>query len=72
MSAELKAVWPMSLNAPAGTLEAKRPDVDNGLDVPDPSRYYSREFMELEWQRLWPRVWLIAGVVSDMPEEGDY
>jgi len=72
MSAELKAVWPMSLNAPADSLEAKRPDVDNGLDVPDPSRYYSREFMELEWQRLWPRVWLIAGVVSDVPEEGDY
>jgi hypothetical protein len=28
--------------------------------------------MALEWQRLWPRVWLLAGVVSDIPEAGDY
>jgi len=72
MAANLKAVWPMSLNAPADSLEAKQPQVDNGLDVPDPSRYYSREFMAKEWQQLWPRVWLLAGVVSDVPEAGDY
>ena len=65
MAANLKAVWPMSLNAPADSLEAKQPEVDNGLDVPDPSRYYSREFMAKEWQQLWPRAWLLAGVVSD-------
>ena len=28
--------------------------------------------MALEWQKLWPRVWLLAGVASDIPEEGDY
>ena len=28
--------------------------------------------MQLEWEHLWPRVWLLAGVVSDIPEEGDY
>jgi len=67
-----KVDWPMSLNAPPDSLEAKQPAVDDGLDVPDPSRYYSREFMAQEWQRLWPRVWLLAGVTSDIPEEGDY
>ena len=36
MAANLKPVWPMTLNAPSGTLEAKQPDVDNGLDVPRP------------------------------------
>lgn len=59
-------------DAPAGSLEAKQPPVDNGLDVPDPSRYHSPEFMRKEWERLWPRVWLLAGVTSDIPEEGDY
>jgi phenylpropionate dioxygenase-like ring-hydroxylating dioxygenase large terminal subunit len=72
VAANLKAVWPMSLQAPAGSLEAKQPDVDNGLDVPDPARYYSREFMELERARLWPRAWLLAGVTSDIPEDGDF
>lgn len=59
-------------NAPADSLEAKRPPVDNGLDVPDPSRYFSPDFMRKEWERLWPRVWLLAGVTADIPEEGDY
>jgi phenylpropionate dioxygenase-like ring-hydroxylating dioxygenase large terminal subunit len=72
MAVNYKVEWPMSLRAPRGTLEAKQPDVDNGLDVPDPSRYYSREFMQREWSQLWPRVWLLAGVESDVPEEGDY
>ena len=72
MSANLKAVWPMNVGGAQGSLEAKRPDVDNGLDVPDPARYYSAEFMAKEWRNLWPRVWLLAGVASDIPEEGDY
>ncbi len=36
MSANYKVEWPMSLHAPAESLEAKQPAVDNGLDVPDP------------------------------------
>jgi phenylpropionate dioxygenase-like ring-hydroxylating dioxygenase large terminal subunit len=35
-------------------------------------RYTSRAFAELEWERLWPRVWLLAGRASDAPEPGDY
>src|SRR5262249_10165575 len=72
MAVNYKVDWPMSLGAPRDSLEAKQPDIDNGLDVPDPSRYYSREFMQLEWQRLWPRTWLLARVGSDIPEAGDY
>lgn len=65
---------PIVLNpaAPADSLEAKRPPVDNGLEVPDPARYYSREFMEKEWKHLWPRIWLLAGVTADIKEAGDY
>ena len=28
--------------------------------------------MDREWDRLWTRTWLIAGVASDIPEPGDY
>ena len=28
--------------------------------------------MAREWDRLWTRAWLIAGVVSDVQEPGDY
>jgi len=59
-------------DAPTDSLEAKQPHVDNGLNVPDPSRYFSPEFMRKEWERMWPRVWLLAGVTSDIPEDGDY
>jgi len=64
--------FPLDLGAPDGSLEAKAPPIDNGLDVLDPSRYYAAEFMQREWARLWPRVWLLAGVTSDIPEPGDF
>lgn len=35
-------------------------------------RYTTREFAELEWQRMWTKVWLMAGRASDIPEPGDY
>ncbi len=72
MSANFKAAWPMNLHGPAGSLEVKLADVDNGVDVPNPERYYSAEYMKKEWQHLWPRVWLLAGVTPDIPEHGDY
>ena len=70
MAVNYKVEFPMSLHAPEDSLEAKQPPVDNGLDVPNPSRYSSKAFMKLEWERLWPRVWLLAGVTSDIPESG--
>ncbi len=36
------------------------------------NRYASREFMELEWERLWTKVWMIGGLVAQLPEQGDY
>ena len=35
-------------------------------------RYTSRAFAELEWERMWTKVWLLAGRESDIPEPGDY
>ena len=41
-------------------------------DPIDGERYYSREFAQKEWDRLWTRIWHIAGRTADIPEEGDY
>lgn len=35
-------------------------------------RYTCREFAALEWERMWTRVWLLAGRASDAPNAGDY
>ena len=35
-------------------------------------RYTSRDFARLEWERMWTRVWLVAGRESDVPRPGDY
>jgi len=64
--------FPLDLGAPEGSLEGRSPPIDNGLDVPDPSRYYAPEFMQKEWERLWPNVWLLAAVTADIREPGDF
>ncbi len=64
--------WIVNPELPEASLEGKQPPVDNGTGRLDPSRYYSEDFMAREWERLWTRVWLIAGVESDIPEPGDY
>ena len=45
-----------------------------GLDyVPIPKeRYTSAAFASREWDRMWTRVWLLAGRASDAPNPGDY
>ena len=72
MSTNVVESWQINPDAAAGDLEAKQPFIDNGLDVLDPSRYYNPEFMTREWEKLWTRTWLIAGIESDIREPGDY
>ncbi|WP_142279580.1 aromatic ring-hydroxylating oxygenase subunit alpha [Mycobacterium arosiense] len=38
----------------------------------DGDRYRSREFLELERERLWPRVWQVACREEEIPTVGDY
>ena len=54
------------------SLESKVPYVDNGTERLSPERYYSKDYMDQEWQHLWTKAWQIAGVVSDIPEAGDF
>ena len=35
-------------------------------------RYYSREWMQREWDHMWTRVWHIAGRENQLPDPGDY
>jgi phenylpropionate dioxygenase-like ring-hydroxylating dioxygenase large terminal subunit len=51
---------------------AKAPEPDLAyLPVPK-QRYTSAEFAAREWERMWTKVWLLAGRASDIPEPGDY
>jgi phenylpropionate dioxygenase-like ring-hydroxylating dioxygenase large terminal subunit len=35
-------------------------------------RYYSRDWMQREWDHLWTKIWHIAGRENELPEPGDY
>ena len=37
-----------------------------------PERYVSRDYMEQERQKVWPKTWLVAGVAQDVEEPGDF
>lgn len=50
----------------------KAPDPDLGHEPIPKERYTSPEFMRLEWERMWTKVWLLGGLESDIPEPGDY
>jgi|APSaa5957512535_1039671.scaffolds.fasta_scaffold23067_2 carnitine monooxygenase subunit len=64
--------WVINPDLSPTELEGKQPHIDNGTEPLDPYRYYSKDFMDMEWERMWTRTWLLAGVGSDIPEAGDY
>ena len=64
--------WQIDPHAGPDSLEAKQPYIDNGTGRIPNEPYYDPAFMDVEWDRLWTRVWLIAAVESDLPEPGDY
>jgi len=53
---------------PAG----KEPDPDLGHALIRKERYTSAGFMQLEWERIWKKVWLLGAVESDLREPGDF
>jgi phenylpropionate dioxygenase-like ring-hydroxylating dioxygenase large terminal subunit len=55
-----------------GTPVAKAPEPDMGYDIIPKERYISPEFMRLEWERMWTKVWLIGCREEEIPETGDY
>jgi len=59
----------------------KRAPLIDTSKVPDPvlgnkpitgERYYSKEFMEREWEQLWTKTWHIAGLEDELKKPGDF
>ena len=44
----------------------------DGMVVVPGARYTSREFFDLEMERLWPHVWQVACREEEIPEPGDF
>ena len=55
-----------------GTPVAKAPEPDLGTALIPKDRYISKEFMALEWARMWTKTWLIGCREEEIPETGDY
>ena len=53
------------------TLDGRDPGILRGDKITG-DRYYSKEFAEAEWDRMWTRIWHVAGREKDMEEPGDY
>lgn len=62
----------MALDITPRTPTGKLPEPELGTELIPKDRYLSADFMRLEWERLWTRVWNLAGSTSDLEEVGDY
>jgi phenylpropionate dioxygenase-like ring-hydroxylating dioxygenase large terminal subunit len=58
--------------APPSSTEAKAPYIDYGTGRISPELYSSKELHALEWERMWTKVWTLAGFACDIPKVGDY
>jgi phenylpropionate dioxygenase-like ring-hydroxylating dioxygenase large terminal subunit len=59
-------------DAAPGTPAAKFPYIDYGTAAPDPTKLYSPQQADREWEKMWTKVWNLAGLASDVPNVGDY
>jgi phenylpropionate dioxygenase-like ring-hydroxylating dioxygenase large terminal subunit len=50
----------------------KAPEPNMGGEYIPKERYTSPEFMKLEWERMWTKVWLMGCREEEIPEVGDY
>ena len=53
------------------TMNGRDPALLRG-DRIDGDRYWTPEFAKREWDRLWTRIWHVAGRESELQEPGDY
>lgn len=63
--------WDIHVGAPH-PFNAEVPRPDNGTRRHDPARYYDPAFAREEWEKVFTKTWQLAGVVSDIPEPGDF
>ena len=62
----------MTTSVRQGTPTEKAHEPILGTELIPKERYTSKEYMELEWERMWTKVWNMAGRESDIPNVGDY
>jgi carnitine monooxygenase subunit len=55
-----------------GSIADKMPYVDYGTELVDPRRYRDPAEATREWDKLWTKVWTLAGFSSDIPAPGDW
>jgi nitrite reductase/ring-hydroxylating ferredoxin subunit len=72
MNSQMIPIAVINPDAPAESLEAKQPAVDNGAEIYAKDGYFSADHMQREWDKVWTQSWLIAGVSSDLQAPGDY
>jgi phenylpropionate dioxygenase-like ring-hydroxylating dioxygenase large terminal subunit len=58
--------------ASPATPAGKAPDPELGTGLIRKERYTSAEFLQLEWDRIWTKVWLLGAIESDLREPGDF
>lgn len=51
---------------------ARAPVPELGTEPIPKERYLSKTFARREWDKMWSRVWLLAGRTSDIPNPGDW
>lgn len=56
----------------SGTPRDKAPEIPLRGDPIGGDRYWSRDFMQREWDHMWTRVWHIGGLVAQLQEPGDF
>lgn len=50
----------------------KEPDPKLGYDMIPAERYTSKDFMKLEWEKMWAKAWLMGCREDAIPNPGDY
>src|SRR5262245_27471808 len=50
----------------------KAPEPDLGSELIPKERYVSPAFAQREWERMWTKVWLLAGPERDVAQPGDW
>ena len=64
------------INRPDGTIaradmsKFREPEFRNTPITPD--RYYSKEWADREWDKIWTKTWQIAGLAAQLKKQGDW
>src|SRR5580692_6262805 len=64
-------VTPARVHEPAVPLDGGSSALLRGDPITG-DRYWSREFMQREWDCMWTRVWHIGARLAEIPQPGDY